>query len=237
MSSKNQMGGLFLFFKRNAGKLIRLKIKLPRFISRMLYRERMFRKHAWPFLKAKLYYENMMRFRCNSVGDNFVLYGEIPWITGSGNITIGDNVVMQGKITLFTGGHIFEEPEIIIGDGSDIGFMVQIRSAQKVVIGKNCMIAGYVIISDNDGHPIEINRRRNHDKVTPEETAPVIIEDDVWIGEHSIIMKGVTIGKGSIITAGSVVTKSIPPMKIVMGNPGRVAMWVPDSEASETQGG
>lgn len=229
MATTDKQGKLFLFFKRNAKKLFRMRFLLPRFVCKLLYHERLLRKHAWPYIKVKLYYENLMRFRCASLGKNFMLYGEMPWITGKGSIYIGDNVVMQPKITLFTGGHVYDDPEIRIGDGSDLGFMVQIRAAQKVIIGKNCMIAGYAIISDNDGHPIDLTRRRNHEKVRPDEVAPVIIEDDVWIGEHVIIMKGVTIGRGSVISAGSVVTRSIPEKKIVMGNPGRVAMWVTDS--------
>jgi len=235
MVSSDKRGGLFLFFRRHAGRMIRMRFRLPGFLSKMMYRERMFRKHAWSYMKSKIYYENMFRWRCSSIGKNLALYGEIPWITGTGNIYIGDDVEIMDRVTLFTGGHVYEEPEIRIGDGCSVGFMVQIRAAQKVEIGKNCMIAGYTIISDNNGHPIDLDRRKRKEKVTPEEIAPVIIEDDVWIGEHALIMKGVTIGRGSVISAGSVVLKSVPPMKIVMGNPARVVMWVPGGEDKQSE--
>jgi acetyltransferase-like isoleucine patch superfamily enzyme len=166
-----------------------------------------------------------------------MLYGEVPFITGTGTIWIGDNVEIFDKVTFFTGGHIYENPIIKIGNGCSLGFMVQFRVAQKVEIGNNCMIAGWVRISDYDGHPLDPRRKEEGLKVSPEEVKPVIIEDDVWIGEGAIILKGVTIGKGSIISSGSVVTKSVPPMKIVMGNPGRVAMWVSDDGGGKTGNG
>jgi acetyltransferase-like isoleucine patch superfamily enzyme len=56
----------------------------------------------------------------------------------------------------------------------------------------------------------------------PENDQPVVIEDDVWAGAHVIILKGVTIGHGSIIAAGSVVTKSFPPYSIIGGVPARL---------------
>ena len=54
------------------------------------------------------------------------------------------------------------------------------------------------------------------------DVSPVVIEDYVWIGMNSIILKGVTIGKGAVVAAGSVVTKSVPPMTVVGGNPAEV---------------
>lgn len=83
----------------------------------------------------------------------------------------------------------------------------------KVEIGNSCKIAWDVIIMDSDLHPIE-------GKVL--ENKPVIIEDHVWIGCRAIILKGVRIGKGAIIAAGSVVTKDIPAYTIAVGVPARV---------------
>ncbi|UCC81303.1 MAG: acyltransferase [Candidatus Zixiibacteriota bacterium] len=185
-------------------------------------------------LKSKLYYENLLRYRCEHVGRNLMLYGEVPFITGTGKIYIGDDVEIFDKVTFFTGGHVYEDSEIKIGNGCSLGFMVQLRVAQRIEIGNNCMIAGWVRISDYDGHPLVPGRKEKGLKVGQEDVKPVIIEDDVWIGEGAIILKGVTIGKGSIISSGSVVTRSVPPMKIVMGNPGRVAMWVADAKESQS---
>ena len=79
---------------------------------------------------------------------------------------------------------------------------------------------------DNDAHPLDYELRRKDASVAEAEknikTAPVEIGDDVWIGAHCLILKGVHIGPRSIIAAGSVVTKDIPSDVIAGGNPCKV---------------
>jgi acetyltransferase-like isoleucine patch superfamily enzyme/coenzyme F420-reducing hydrogenase beta subunit len=99
----------------------------------------------------------------------------------------------------------------------DGGFMhegVHITCGNYIKIGKNCHIAKDVIIRDLDGHYLEEPEYRT--------SRPVYIGDDVWLGYRSMILKGVTIGEGSIIAAGSVVTKDIPPHCIAAGNPAKI---------------
>ncbi len=100
-----------------------------------------------------------------------------------------------------------------IGNGTYLNRNTVVIAQEKIEIGKMCRIAWDVVIMDSDLHPIA-NR--------PLENKPVIIEDDVWIGCRCIILKGVRIGKGAIIAAGSVVTKNIPPGSIAAGVPARV---------------
>lgn len=87
-------------------------------------------------------------------------------------------------------------------------------------IGTNVKIGGCVLITDTDAHPMDYVARRSSNDGT--KSAPVVIEDDVWVGAHCIILKGVTIGARSIIGAGSVVTKSIPADCVAAGNPCKV---------------
>ena len=87
-------------------------------------------------------------------------------------------------------------------------------------IGNNVKSGGCVLITDTDAHPMDYVVRRSSNEGT--KSAPVVIEDDVWVGAHCIILKGVTIGARSIIGAGSVVTKSIPADCVAAGNPCRV---------------
>lgn len=89
-----------------------------------------------------------------------------------------------------------------------------IRCFNKIVIGNNCKISEECIISDSDNHKIINNEKPN--------SIPIIIEDNVWIGLRSMILKGVTIGKGSIVAGGSVVTKDVPQDSLVGGVPARV---------------
>ncbi len=105
-----------------------------------------------------------------------------------------------GRGFAMTGGTICAEESITIGD--------------DVWVGANCTIA------DTDFHPLDLEARLS--RPLDGATAPVVIEDGVFIGMQSLVLKGVTIGTRSVIGAGSVVTRDIPPGVIAAGNPARV---------------
>jgi acetyltransferase-like isoleucine patch superfamily enzyme len=105
--------------------------------------------------------------------------------------------------------------------GNDFGMTGgSIVAAERITIGNRVTVGANTAIMDTDFHPLDPERRRLH----PQEakTAPVEIEDDVFIGMNCLILKGVTIGHGSIVGAGSVVTKDLHPGVIAAGNPARV---------------
>lgn len=93
-----------------------------------------------------------------------------------------------------------------------------ITSASTVCIGSNVLLGSGVRIFDTDFHPISANDRKKGilDCI---KTAPVKIEDNVFIETDTIILKGVTIGPNSVIGAGSVVTTNVPSNEIWAGNP------------------
>jgi acetyltransferase-like isoleucine patch superfamily enzyme len=95
-----------------------------------------------------------------------------------------------------------------------------ICAAERITIGRNVTIGANSTIADTDFHPLNPEIRRQHPQES--DTAPILIEDDVFIGMNCLIMKGVTIGQGSVIGAGSVVTRNVPPCVIAAGNPARV---------------
>ncbi len=106
--------------------------------------------------------------------------------------------------------------EIEIGDYCLISPGVRISAAESIRIGHNCMFAANVYISDSDWHGI-------YNRIRPFRcTKPVVLENNVWLGESVIVNKGVTIGENSVIGAGSVVTKDIPANSIAAGNPAKV---------------
>lgn len=90
-------------------------------------------------------------------------------------------------------------------------------ASSRISIGDNVSVGANSVIVDTDFHPLAAQDRR----LSPAEgkTAEVIIEDDVFIGMNCLILKGVTIGRGSVVGAGSVVTRSVPAGIIVAGNP------------------
>jgi acetyltransferase-like isoleucine patch superfamily enzyme len=109
--------------------------------------------------------------------------------------------------------------EIIVGE--DVGMTgATIVSAERVIIGNRVQIGANSTIVDTDFHPLDPHERRVNFLAGGH--SPVIIDDDVFIGMHSLILKGVRIGEGSVIGAGSVVTRNVPSFAIVAGNPATV---------------
>lgn len=109
---------------------------------------------------------------------------------------------------------------ISIGDGTWInnGFTA-IAEFTSISIGRRCLIGTQVEILDSDFHGIQLADRT---KASRDWCKPVTIEDDVFLGSNSKIMKGVTVGRGSVIANGSVVTRDVPPFSVAGGNPARV---------------
>ncbi|MDP1789723.1 MAG: DapH/DapD/GlmU-related protein [Methylibium sp.] len=94
-----------------------------------------------------------------------------------------------------------------------------ICAAVSVEIGSRCLLGADVLIVDTDFHAIEPIGRRTNTDWSRIGCAPVHIGDDVFIGARAIILKGVSVGAGAVIGAGSVVTRSVPEGVIVAGNP------------------
>ncbi len=121
-----------------------------------------------------------------------------------------------------------ENAKIIIGNNVGISGAV-ISAMCSIKIGNNVLIGSGVLITDNDAHGIAVQHRNNPSKTIFKE---VIIEDSVFIGARSIILKGVKIGKGAVIGAGSVVSKNIPEYSICAGNPAKIIGDVRDEKYS-----
>jgi acetyltransferase-like isoleucine patch superfamily enzyme len=149
------------------------------------------------------------------------------------NVKLGKHVVIDGTL------ECYERGMLLVGDYSFVG-RARIFAAHKVDIGIGVLISDNVIILDSDLHSLSASKRfaeavawskgkfpNVYDGIPGE---PVIISDHVWIGANSVILKGVTIGEGAIVGAGSVVTKDVPPYTIVAGNPARIIREIPIDE-------
>lgn len=110
----------------------------------------------------------------------------------------------------------------LIKIGNNVGISGStINATTSITIGDNVLIGSGCIITDTDSHPLHYeDRNANRNELTAK--APIVIEDNCFIGARSIILKGVTIGEGSVVGAGSVVSKDVPPHCIVCGNPARI---------------
>ncbi len=136
------------------------------------------------------------------------------------NISVGDFPTMVASpdnyIHLTTWNLEGNEGEISIGKYCLLTPGVRIASASKIEIGDGCMFANSAYVSDADWHGI-------YDRATPVgKTSPIVLEENVWIGDRAVVGKGVTIGRNSIVAAGAVVVKDVPSNVIVGGNPARI---------------
>lgn len=103
---------------------------------------------------------------------------------------------------------------IRIGDYVALSPGVRITCARSITIGDGCILAQRVFVTDADWHDF-------YHRIYPGAEAPVVLEENVWLGDQVIVTKGVTIGRNSIVGAGSVVTRDVPPDTVAAGNPAR----------------
>ncbi len=178
-------------------------------------------REGFIFLMRFIYGEPLFRSQCEDVGAGLWME-KLPDIQGRGRIVIGKNVRISGKPTIAFSRHLQSQPEFIVGDGTFIAHNTVFAIAQSIRIGKNCLVAGGTTIIDNDGHPLDPDRRRRKDKLLIEEIQPVVIGDDVWLGGSAVVLKGVTIGDRAVVASRAVVTKDVAPDTVVAGNPARV---------------
>ncbi len=173
---------------------------------------------------------NWKKYRSISFVKNVFLYRSSKIFNLQNNkkaISIESDTYIRGSLyVLGYGGSISIGKRCFVGDGS------RIYSASKINIGNDVLISHNVNILDTNSHELNHIERaeaymeivaKGHPKHIPNiENAPVTIGNNVWINFNSIILKGVNIGDGAIIAAGSVVTKDVLPFTIVGGNPARI---------------
>lgn len=168
-------------------------------------------------------------FKKLNLGTN-VLFNYIPNIIKHKDafIEIGDGTTINSNnfgyhISMFQKCKLYADrpgAKIIIGEKSRIHGTC-IHAYNSIKIGNNCLIAANTQIIDGNGHQLsfpDVHNRIN----TTDYGNPIVIEDNVWIGTNSIILGGTTIGYGTVISAGSVVKGTIPPMSIYGGNPAKL---------------
>ena len=117
-----------------------------------------------------------------------------------------------------------------IGDDSAIGFGTEFIVGNSIKVGRHVMISNRVSLLGYDGHPLDPYARARHEPPTAQGTGSITVSDYAWIGSGSIIMKGVTLGRGAVVSAGSVVRSNVTELTVVAGNPARMIWHVPPPE-------
>ncbi len=135
-------------------------------------------------------------------------------VINHGKMIVGDRVRLDGT-TVRLDLACFDGAALTIGDRTYINYGSSIAAVTRVEIGAECMIGQYAIIMDSDHHDALDRSARG-------KTAPVIIEDKVWLGARVTVLRGAHIGTGAVIGAHSVVTGDIPAFTLAVGVPARV---------------
>jgi len=115
-----------------------------------------------------------------------------------------------------------EIPQLLIGDNVGIGWRTSISVGKSIIIGNNVRIAGDCYLAGYPGHPINAKLRALGKPEEDSQVGDIILEDDVWLATGVKVIPGVTIGRGTIVAAGSVVTKDLPSFVLAAGVPARV---------------
>lgn len=148
-----------------------------------------------------------------SVGRGPCVIGRLPLVDIDGSLTIGDGFQVRSRQFLT---EITVQPgaELVIGHNVFINQGVTICAARRIVIGEHTKIADLACVYDTNFHEVE--------EGAAVKIAPVVIGRNVWIGRGAMILPGVDIGDHSVVSAGSVVTSSVPSCSLVGGNPASV---------------
>lgn len=174
-------------------------------------------------------YSKYLTRHFNKIGKNHLIYYPLH-LVGGGNVKIGNNFKCQRRVrieALRTERYYKNQPIITIGNNVYINWDCHIGGINKIIIGNNVLIGSKVMIIDHQHGEITNEALKLSPAIRPlYSKGPIVISDNVWIGEGTAIMPNVTIGKNSIIGANSVVTKDIPENCVAAGNPARVIKYL-----------
>jgi hypothetical protein len=177
------------------------------------------RRLAWPLVRAQFAWHGI------SWGRGWKIFGRPIIQKHSGSrIALGDGLYLRSwprsnplaptaPVVLST-----RRADAAIEVGTDCGFTgTTLVAADRIAIGDRVLVGGNASIVDFDFHPLTPEGRA--EAINAGAAAPIVIEDDVFVGMEALILKGVTVGEGAVVGAGSVVTQDVPPRTVVAGNP------------------
>jgi len=194
-------------------------LPLPLFVYAIIFTVHRSVMNTAAYIARVFYWTPMFKSQLNTCGKQLYLYGGLPYFAGPLSLSIGSQCRISGQTTITGRACAVNTPTLTVGNNVDIGWMTTIAVGRKVTIGNNVRIAGRAFLAGYPGHPVDAQDRAAGAPETDDQVADITLEDDVWLATGVSVMAGVTIGKGSIIAAASVVTKDIPAGVLAAGVP------------------
>lgn len=175
------------------------------------------------WLACKCYWTPLWQSRLVAPAPGLLLSGSgMPLVSGPLQIQCGANCRLSTQITFSGRWSRSTAPCLTIGDNVGIGWQTTIACGRKVTLGNNVRIAGGAFLAGYPGHPLNAADRARGMPDTDDQIGDIVLEDDVWLGSGVKVMAGVCIGKGTVVAAGSIVTRDLPPSVLAGGIPARV---------------
>lgn len=158
----------------------------------------------WSILKGRFY-----TYRFSKCGKRLAIHGKLRTHFSNAIVEVANHVKIWPNVKLSVNGTVENPARLVIGEGVSLGDRTEIHVGKEVTIGNYSVISWDCCILDRDYHCFNTES---------ENIRPVHIGNHVWIGCRCLICKGVTIGDGAVIAAGSVVTHDVAPNTCVGGN-------------------
>jgi acetyltransferase-like isoleucine patch superfamily enzyme len=155
------------------------------------------------------------------------LDGGMPQVLGPLRLRIGRDCRINGRTTFSARPSTEPAPLLEIGDNVGISWLTSISVGTRVVLGDNVRIAQRCFLAGYPGHPLDADDRAAGLPCTESQIGDIVLERDVWLGTGVMVMPGVRIGRGTVVAAGSVVTRDLPPYVVAGGMPAKVIRELP----------
>jgi acetyltransferase-like isoleucine patch superfamily enzyme len=174
-------------------------------------------------LRARYYLRSAL-----TLGPRVRLWGT-PFVSNFGKLYIGDRVRFSSVVSTLELG-VGRDGTLEIGDRVLINHGCSIAATKLVRIGDRCNIGSQVILMDSSFHELDPARRDQEP-----EPQPLVLEPNVWLAARVIVLPGVTVGENTVVGAGSVVTRDLPPNVLAAGMPARVIRSLSSGEQAGAQ--
>lgn len=187
------------------------------------------------FLRSKLYPMILGSVGSGTVFGANIVFRHPKKIHLGNNVVLDDNLLIDAKGVnnngiqlgddVFVGRNTIlscKDGDIILEDRANLGFNCYIFASNSVKVGKDVLVAGFTYIVGGGNYSLEKLDIPINQQYDFEGKGGVIIEENVWIAAHVVILDGVKVGKGSVLAAGAIISKEVPEMSIVGGVPGKV---------------